>query len=129
MQEEKKEQEQDFGIPDEPTFKMTEPVLKGWPSCEADSDSRVEANITRAPNQSENVKPTRSRKAQSKPKPKGDLTPLLNALAIEIQEAMDLMQIATGADRRTDLLCQKVSESLFLMEDIREKIAAAVGED
>ena len=118
--------EQDFGIPGEPRMdSASEP--EGWPSK---SDwNRVEATITQAPDKPENVKLTGVRKTlrtKSKVKTTGDLTPLLNALAVEIEETMGLLEIATGRDRRTDLLCQKVSAYLLQMEHIRNSIAEAM---
>jgi hypothetical protein len=71
------------------------------------------------------VKPTRSRKVP-KTKPKGDLTPLLNMLAVEIADMMDLLVLVRGTDPRIDILCRIISTSLVHMEDIRERIATAV---
>jgi hypothetical protein len=118
--------EQDFGIPGEPRMESaSEP--EGWPSK---SDwNRVEATITQAPDKPENVKLTGVRKTlrtKSKVKTTGDLTPLLNALAVEIEETMGLLEIATGRDRRTDILCRKVGASLMRIENIRDRIVAAV---
>lgn len=134
MQEELKET--DFGIPVD-----SRSASEGWPS-ESDGN-RIEAMVTRAPDQPEVVKPARSKKArgkgtQGKSRVKGDLTPLLNALAGEILETMDLLVLARGSlavhfskdpDQRIAVLCRRVSRSLLLMQDIGDRIAAAVGED
>lgn len=124
------EKEQDFGIPDESGVKMNEPILKGWPS-ESDGN-RVEATITQAPDQPVKAKLiSRSKKTKARAPPKADLTPLLLDLEIQIEEIMGLLDLVMGVDRRMDILCRKVGNSLMRMQDIRDRIAAAaaVGEE
>jgi hypothetical protein len=75
-----------------------------WPSIEEDARTRVEPKITGMLDHPETVttevkKAPRTKakgkdRAKDKGKSKGDLTPLLNMLAIEIQEAMDRLDCA-----------------------------------
>ena len=136
MPEEEQDQKQDFGIPDDSEFRIDGQILKGWPS-ESDGN-RKEATITQAPDQ--RIKATlisRPKKTKARVQPKVDLTPLLNALAGEIEETMDLLILARGSladhrtkdpDQRIEVLCRRVSASLLSMQDIGDRIAAAVEE-
>ena len=72
---------------------------------------------------------TRPKKTKARTPPRSDLTPLLNGLAIEIEETMDLLFLARSDNlgkEKIDILCNKVGASLLRMQDIRDSIRAAV---
>jgi len=115
------EEEQIFGIPEEGETRIEASVSH-------DTDRYDEKQESMG--QSKPEKPRRSMKsgtkakAKAKEKAKNKLTPLLNALGIEITETMDLLCLAASPDPRMTVLCRKVGATLLKMEDIRCQITA-----
>jgi hypothetical protein len=127
-EEQEQEQEQDFGIPQEEDagLKYEEPKCDSFSVSEEMSPEPKAVKLSR---------PRKPKAAKAKPQ-ESKLAPLLNEMAAEIEDAMDLLRLVDpsalaieGArdEFKISILCRKLSAYLLRLEDIRDKLAAAAG--